>query len=106
MSSFDIVSKIDHQEIDNVVNSVLRELKNRYDFKAAIFEVVLDQKDNIIKINAEDEYKLGQIADSLKVFCTKRGIDARVLDFEKIEKAGGKTLRQKVKIKQAILFIE
>lgn len=83
MPSFDIVSKIDLQEIDNAVNSVLRELKNRYDFKGAIFEVTIDSKENKINIHAEDEYKLGQIGDSIKVFATKRGIDIKALDFEK-----------------------
>ncbi len=102
MPSFDIVSKIDMQEIDNVVNSVLRELKNRYDFKGAVFEVVIDNKENQIKIHVEDEYKLGQIGDSLKVFATKRGIDVKALEFEKLEKAGGQSLRQNVKIKQGI----
>lgn len=102
MPSFDIVSKIDMQEIDNVVNSVLRELKNRYDFKGAVFEVVIDAKENQIKIHVEDEYKLGQIGDSIKVFATKRGIDVKALEFEKLEKAGGQSLRQNVKIKQGI----
>jgi uncharacterized protein YajQ (UPF0234 family) len=102
MPSFDIVSKIDMQEIDNVVNSVLRELKNRYDFKGAVFEVVIDSKENQIKIHVEDEYKLGQIGDSIKVFATKRGIDVKALEFEELEKAGGQSLRQTVKIKQGI----
>jgi cyclic-di-GMP-binding protein len=102
MPSFDIVSKIDMQEIDNAVNSVLRELKNRYDFKGAIFEIVVDSKENKINVHAEDQYKLGQIADSLKVFATKRGIDVKSLEFEEVQKAGGQSLRQAVKIKQGI----
>lgn len=102
MPSFDIVSKIDPQELDNAVNSVLRELKNRYDFKGAIFEITIDNKENKVNIHAEDEYKLGQIGDSLKVFATKRGIDVKALEFEKAEKAGGQSLRQAVKVKQGI----
>ena len=102
MPSFDIVSKIDMQEIDNAVNSVSRELKNRYDFKGAIFEIVIDDKENKINIHAEDQYKLGQIGDSLKVFATKRGIDVKSLEFEEVQKAGGQSLRQAVKIKQGI----
>jgi len=100
--SFDIVSKIDMQEIDNAVNSVLRELKNRYDFKGAVFEIVIDVKENKINIHAEDQYKLGQIGDSLKVFATKRGVDVKSLEFEEAQKAGGQSLRQAVKIKQGI----
>lgn len=102
MPSFDIVSKINIQEIDNAVNSVLRELTNRYDFKGAKFSVELNLKENLITVTAEDEYKLGQIADSLKVFATKRGIDVKALDFQKEEKAGGNTLRQIVKLRNGI----
>jgi uncharacterized protein YajQ (UPF0234 family) len=99
MPSFDIVSKVDLQEIDNAVNSVLRELTNRYDFKGAKFGVELKTKENLINIHAEDDYKLGQIRDSLKVFVTKRGVDARVFDFQKEEKASQNSLRQEVKLR-------
>lgn len=102
MPSFDIVSKVDTQEIDNAVNSVLRELTNRYDFKGAKFSIELQLKDNKILIAAEDEYKIGQIGDSLKVFCVKRGIDPKALDFQKEEKAGGNTIRQEVKLRNGI----
>ena len=102
MPSFDIVCQINMQEIDNAVNSVLRELTNRYDFKGAVFSLTIDNKENKINISAEDEYKLKQIGDSLKVHCTKRGIDVKALEFEKEEKASGKSLRQSVKIKQGI----
>ena len=102
MPSFDIVSKINTQEIDNAVNSVMRELTNRYDFKGAKFNLELQLKDNLIIITAEDEYKIGQIRDSLKVFATKRGIDVKAFDFQKEEKAGGSTIRQEVKLKNGI----
>lgn len=102
MPSFDIVSKIDLQEIDNAVNSVLRELTNRYDFKGAKFSIEFKEKDNLILIAAEDDYKLGAIRDSLKVFATKRGIDARAFDFQKEEKATGNSLRQEVKLRNGI----
>lgn len=102
MASFDIVSKVDLQEVDNAVNSVLRELQNRYDFKGAKFSVVLENKENQILINAEDEYKLEQIQGSIKVFVTKRGIDVKSLDFQKAEAASGNSFRQIVKIKNGI----
>jgi uncharacterized protein YajQ (UPF0234 family) len=102
MASFDIVSKIDLQEMDNAVNSVLRELTNRYDFKGAQFTIEFKSKDNLINLAAEDGYKLGQIRDSLKVFATKRGIDARAFDFQKEEKASGNSLRQEVKLRNGI----
>ena len=102
MPSFDIVSKINLQEIDNAVNSVLRELTNRYDFKGAKFGIELQSKDNKILITAEDEYKIGQIRDSLKVFCVKRGVDPKALDVQKEEKAGGNTIRQEIKLRNGI----
>ena len=102
MPSFDIVSKIDLQEIDNAVNSVNRELANRYDFKGAKFTIEVDQKEKKITINAPDEYKLGQVGDSLKVQSIKRGIDAKALDFKKAEAAGGNSFRQIVNLKDGI----
>ncbi len=102
MPSFDIVSKINLQEIDNAVNSVLRELTNRYDFKGAVFSIELKTKDNIINITADSEYKLTAIQESLKIYVTKRGIDARALDFQKEEGAGQQTLRQEVKLRNGI----
>lgn len=102
MPSFDIVSKLNMQEVDNAVNSVNRELTNRYDFKGADFSIIIDQKQNIITIIAPDEYKLGQIRDSLKVHATKRAIDVKAFLFEKEEKASGNSLRQIVKLKNGI----
>ena len=102
MPSFDIVSKINLQEVDNAVNSVLRELGNRYDFKGAIFSVELKTKENLISLSADSEYKLGAIRDSLKVFSTKRGIDVKAFDFQKEEKAGGNMLKQEVKLRNGI----
>ncbi len=102
MPSFDVVSKINIQEVDNAVNSVLRELTNRYDFKGAQFSIELKTKENLILIAAEDEYKIGAIGDSLRVFCVKRQIDPKALDFQKIEKAGGNSLRQEVKLRNGI----
>lgn len=102
MPSFDVVSKIDGQEIDNTVNSVLRELTNRYDFKGTVFTVELKLKDNLINLSADSEYKLEAIRDSLKVFATKRGIDARAFDFQKEQKGGGNIIRQEVKLRNGI----
>lgn len=102
MPSFDIVSKIDFQELDNAINSVLRELSNRFDFKGAEFSIEKQQKENQIIISAEDEYKIGQIGDSLKVFCVKRGIDPKALDFQDAKSAGGSTIKQEVNLRNGI----
>ncbi len=102
MPSFDIVSKIDMQEIDNAINSVMRELSNRYDFKGAKFSIDVDHKENVIKLAAEDSYKMGAIRDSIKTFGVKRGIDPKAFDFQKEEAASGNSLRQEVKLRNGI----
>jgi uncharacterized protein YajQ (UPF0234 family) len=102
MPSFDIVSKIDQQELDNAVNSVLRELTNRYDFKGAVFSIELNIKENLIILTADSEYKINAIGESLRVFATKRNIDIKSLEFLTFQKASGNTLRQEVKIKNGI----
>jgi uncharacterized protein YajQ (UPF0234 family) len=90
------------QEVDNAVNSVMREISNRYDFKGAVFSIELNQKDNLILVTSDSEYRLGAIGDSLKVFATKRGIDVKALDFQKEEKAGGNMLKQEIKLRNGI----
>ena len=102
MPSFDIVSKIDMQEIDNAVNSVKREIGNRYDFKGAEFSIELNQKDNVVLLSCDSEYRLEAIGDSLKGFANKRGVDVKALDFQEIEKAGGNKLKREIKLKNGI----
>ena len=102
MPSFDIISKVDQQEIDNVVNSVNRELSNRYDFKDSNFTIEFNKKDELIRIKAEDEYKLEQIGSSLKIYATKRNIDIKFFTFDDIEKLGGKNIVQNIRIIQGI----
>tara|TARA_A100001015_G_scaffold320059_1_gene445091 strand:+ start:6951 stop:7442 length:492 start_codon:yes stop_codon:yes gene_type:complete len=102
MASFDVVSKIDLQEVDNAVNSVKRELSNRYDFKGANFTIEIDQKDKKINIHAPDDYKLGQIGDSIKAYCVKRGIDVKALVFKDKQEATGNSLRQEINLRDGI----
>jgi uncharacterized protein YajQ (UPF0234 family) len=102
MPSFDVVSKIDMQEVDNAVNSVMREISNRYDFKGAQFTIELKQKDNLILLTADSDYRLKTIGESLKACGVKRGIDVKAFDFKDEEKAGGNMLRQEVKLRNGI----
>ncbi len=100
MPSFDIVSKTDMQEVDNAVNSVVREIDNRYDFKGTPCSV--ERKEQEITIVADSDYKLKAIQDMLKTHFVKRKIEPSALDFGTPEKASGNTLRQIVKVKQGI----
>lgn len=102
MPSFDIVSKVDYQEVDNIVNSVKRELGNRYDFKDSNFSINFNKKEENITIKAEDDYKLEQIAISLKIYATKRNINTKFFSFGDVEKLGGQNLGQNIKILQGI----
>jgi cyclic-di-GMP-binding protein len=100
MPSFDIVSEIDIQEVDNAVNQARKELLTRYDFKGSKSEIQWDRK--AITIMADDDYKLNAIKDILQSKVHRRGIDIRALKFDDPEKATGMMWRQPVKIVQGI----
>lgn len=98
--SFDIVSEIDMQEMDNAVNQTKKEIAQRYDFKGSKAEIVLET--DSIKLTAEDEYKINAMLDILRGKMIKRSVSIKALDPGKVEKAGGATLRLTVKIQKGI----
>ncbi len=100
MASFDIVSEVDMQEIDNAVNQAIKEIEQRYDFRGSKSEIQWDKKE--ITLLGDDDYKMGAMKDVLQSKMHRRGIDIKSLDFGKSESAGGQLLRQKVKILQGI----
>ncbi len=100
MPSFDIVSEVDVQEVDNGVNQARKEIEARYDFKGSKSEVKWDKKE--ITILGDDEYKMGAMKDILQTKLSKRGVDIKALKFEKMEPAGGQMWRQKVTIIQGL----
>ncbi len=100
MPSFDIISQIDLQEADNAINQSRKEIEGRYDFKGSKSEVQWDKKEIIIL--GDDDYKMEAMKNILQTKFHKRGIDIKVLKFEKVEPAGGKMLRQKVLLQQGI----
>ena len=99
-SSFDVVSQVDMQEMDNAVNQVKKEIDQRYDFRGSNASIELGEKE--VKIAAEDEYKLGAILDMLRQKMAKRGIPLRCLVPGKIEPAAKGTVRQALEIQQGI----
>ncbi|AIQ47791.1 hypothetical protein R70723_19240 [Paenibacillus sp. FSL R7-0273] len=99
-SSFDIVSKMDMQELTNAVNQTEKEIDNRFDFKNSKSSLKLE-KDALI-IASEDEYKLNAVIDILQSKMVKRGITLKNLDFGKIEPAALGTVRQRLGLKQGI----
>ncbi len=96
MPSFDIVSELDFQEVDNAVNIATKEINSRYDFKNSKSELKMEKE--VLKILADDDYKMGAIKEILLSKLTKRGIDIQALEFGKIEPAAGSSLRCEVKL--------
>lgn len=99
-SSFDVVSQVNMQEMDNAVNQVKKEIEQRYDFRGSNASIELEEK--CVKIAAEDEYKLETITDMLRVKMAKRGISLRCLVPGKVEPATKGTVRQQLDIQQGI----
>jgi hypothetical protein len=99
-NSFDVVSDIDTQELDNSINQVNREISQRYDFKGSAAK--LELVDGQLKITAEDEHKLEAILDMLRMRMAKRGLPLRCLNPGKVESAARNTVRQVVAIQKGI----
>jgi len=100
MPSFDIVSQIDMQEVDNAVNQTVKEITQRYDFKNSKSEVSLE-KDSI-RILADDDFRLKAIVDILQSKCIKRGVSLKALKYGSVESASGGLVRQTVTLQQGI----
>ncbi|MBF0134285.1 MAG: YajQ family cyclic di-GMP-binding protein [Magnetococcales bacterium] len=100
MPSFDIVSEVDLQEVDNAVNQTAKEIGTRYDFKGSQCKV--EHEEAVITITADDDYKLEQVVDVLKEKMVRRKIEPGSLDFAKAEQASGNLVRQVVTVKQGI----
>jgi uncharacterized protein YajQ (UPF0234 family) len=101
MPSFDIVSKVELQEVDNAVNQAAKEIGQRYDFKGSKSELQME-KGTTIKILADDDYKLKAVIDILQSKLLKRGISIKSLDYGKAETASGGMIRQLITIQQGI----
>ena len=101
MPSFDIVSKVDEQEVDNAVNQAIKEMQTRYDFKGTKSEIKWEKKEEIIII-ADDDYKLKAVIDILQTKFVKRGVSLKALDYGKVEDSAGGLKKQVLKVKQGI----
>ncbi len=100
MPSFDIVSELNMQEVDNAVNQARKEIVGRFDFRGSKAEIQWDKK--AITILGEDDYKLGAIKDILMQKLHRRGVDIQALKFEKPEAMGGMMWKQSVSLIQGI----
>ncbi|NDA64690.1 MAG: DUF520 family protein, partial [Chitinophagia bacterium] len=102
MPSFDIVSKIDLQTLDNVVNVVRKEIATRYDFRDSKSEIDLDKKSMGISILTENEMRIEAIEDMLRARMIKQKLDPLSLDFAKQRVASGSMIKKEIVIRQGI----
>jgi cyclic-di-GMP-binding protein len=98
--SFDIVSRIDLDEVDNALAGIAREIATRFDFKASKCSV--ERKEGVLTVIADDDLKLKQMHELLKVHMTRRKVEAGALDYKPPEKASGNTLRQTILVRQGV----
>ncbi len=98
--SFDVVSKVDLQELKNAVDQAVREVDSRYDFKNAVATIELEGE--LLKLHAEDEMRLKSLIEILQGRLVKRGISLKALDYGKMEPATRATVRQEIKLKQGL----
>lgn len=102
MPTFDIVSKVDAQSLDNAINNAKKEILNRYDFNGSASTIELDKKTNTITIVTEDDMRLKAIVDSIITRMSKQNLDPMSLDFEKSQIVSGNMLRKEVKVKEGL----
>lgn len=100
-NSFDIVSKIDLQEVNNAMQQALKEIHTRFDLKDSKSNIALEGHDAIV-LSSADEYKLKAVNDVFQGKLVKRGVPLKGLTYGKIEPAAGSTVRQKITLQQGI----
>jgi len=102
MPSFDIVSKVDAQALDNAVNVTAKEITNRFDFKGAHVLIDLDKKEYLLKIETEDDMKMRQLIDVLISRAHKQGIAPEAFDASKEGGQSGKVWKKEVKVRNGL----
>jgi cyclic-di-GMP-binding protein len=99
-SSFDVVSRIDTQELDNALNQARKEIDNRFDFKNS--NTTIDSDEKTITIVTSDELKMRNVIDILQAKAVKRGIDIKALDLGEVDPAAGSRVRQVITLRSGI----
>jgi cyclic-di-GMP-binding protein len=99
--SFDIVSKIDLQEVSNAIQQALKEIHTRYDLKDSKSDIQMDGKEAVV-LTSSDDYKLKAVNDVLEGKLVKRGVPLKALTYGSVEEAAGSTVRQRITMQQGI----
>ena len=102
MPSFDIVSKVDLQTLDNAINTVKKEITTRYDFKGAHVVIDLNKKDFTLLLEADSEMKLNQMIDVLISRSIKQNLAAEIYDLGKEPYPSGKVMKKEVTVRNGI----
>lgn len=102
MPSFDIVNRIDLQEVDNAVNITKKSIQSRYDFRQSKSEITLDKKDKKINVTTEDEMKMRAIQETLVENLVKRKVDTKCLEVKDSQMAGQGMIYKSIAIKEGI----
>jgi uncharacterized protein YajQ (UPF0234 family) len=102
MASFDIVSKVDVQTLDNAINAATKEITTRFDFRDSKTEIELDKKSLQVKIVTENEMRITAIEDVVRSRLIKQKIDPNCMDFGKQQYASGNMIRKEIIIRQGI----
>jgi uncharacterized protein YajQ (UPF0234 family) len=100
--SFDVVSKVDLQEVLNAVQQATKEIGQRFDFKGSKSSIELNKDKHEITLISDDEHKLKTVIDILQTKLVKRGVSLKALNYGKIEQAASNTVRQIVALQQGI----
>src|SRR5258707_2333146 len=100
-NSFDIVSKVDLQEVSNAIQNALKEIHTRFDLKDSKSDIQLEGKEALV-LSSVDEYKLKAVTDILQSKLVKRGVPIKALSYGAVEPAAGSSVRQKITMQQGI----
>jgi uncharacterized protein YajQ (UPF0234 family) len=100
--TFDVVSKVDLQEVSNAVQQASKEIGTRFDFRGSKSRIDWNEKELALTLTSDDESKLKSVVDILETRLVKRGIAVKSLDYGKIEPAAQATVRQVAKVQQGI----
>lgn len=102
MPSFDIVSRVDLQEIDNAINITRKAILSRFDFRQSKTEIALDKKEKKIRMVTEDEMKMKSVQDTLIENLVKRKVDIKCLDAREIQMAAHGMVQREIAIKEGV----
>lgn len=100
MPSFDIISEVNQVEVRNAIDQANKELSTRFDFKGS--DARVEQKESVLTLFADDDFKLSQVTDILTGKLTKRGVDIRSLKYGDVEKISGNKVKQAVTVREGV----